>query len=57
VDAILAGPVSLPKPLKVVILFFFIRKSRPLVCRVITSSLRAITFFQFSFGWATPSIP
>ena len=49
----LAGPVSLPKPLKVVILFFFIRKSRPLVWRVMTSSLRAITFFQFSLGSAT----
>ena len=48
-----AGPVSLPNPLKVVILFFFIRKSRPLVCREITSSLRASTFFQFSAGAAT----
>src|SRR6266702_1823267 len=48
-----AGPVSLPKPLKVVILFFFIRKARPLVWRVITSSLRASTFFQLSFGSAT----
>ena len=52
-----APPVSLPKPLKVVILFFFIRKSRPLVWRVMTSSLRARTFFQFSFASLTPSIP
>ena len=49
----LAGPVSFPKPLKVVILFFFIRKSRPLVWREMTSSLRASTFFQFSLGSAT----
>src|ERR1700730_1744261 len=38
------------------ILFFFMRKSRPLTCRPITSSLRASTPFQFSVG-ATPSMP
>src|SRR5258705_1693818 len=38
------------------ILFFFIRKSRPLTCRPITSSLRARRPFQFSVG-VTPSMP
>src|ERR1700746_1200912 len=38
------------------ILFFFIKKSRPLTWRPITSSLRASTPFQFRVG-VTPSMP
>ena len=52
-----AGPVRRPCPRTTVILFFFIKKSRPLVCLVMISFLRPSRFCQLSFGWSTPSIP
>ena len=53
----LAAPVSRPWPRTTVILFFFIRKSRPLVCFTMMSFLRLSRLSQLSLGAVTPSMP
>jgi hypothetical protein len=48
----LPWPSTRPVPWKVSILFFFIRKTRPLVFCSTVLSLWAISFFRFTFGFA-----